>query len=139
MHALAERFLVDLKSAPNFVCAFAIFLFFVRLDIGSVWWINAAARPAFAVYVAHQTPAFWPVLWPRILRTPDWWGGPWTPLLAVLAALAVYVAVAIPETLRLRLLEPRWTRTRLFSALAGAIDRLCGAPVPSSSDVREVS
>lgn len=139
LHALAERFLVDLKSAPNFVCAFAIFLFFVRLDIGSVWWINAAARPAFAVYVAHQTPAFWPVLWPRILRTPDWWGGPWTPLLAVLAALAVYVAVAIPETLRLRLLEPRWTRTRLFSALAGAIDRLCGAPVPSSSDVREVS
>ena len=126
VHALAQRFLDDLKSAPNFLCAFALFLFFARIDLGSVRWINAAARPAFAVYVAHQTPAFWPVLWPRIVRTPEWWGQAWTPLAAIGATLAVYAAVALVETARLRLLEPRWTRTRAFAALARAVDRLCG-------------
>ena len=124
VHALASRFLADIKSAPNVLCALCLFLFFAKLDLGSVRWINAAARPAFAVYVAHQTPAFWPVLWTRIVRAPDWRGTAWTPLVAVLAVLAIYAAVAVVETLRLRLLEPRWTRTRLFSALAGALDRL---------------
>ena len=76
--------------------------------------------------MAHQTPAFWPVLWPRIVRTPEWWGQAWTPLAAIGATVAVYAAVALVETARLRLLEPRWTRTRAFAALARAVDRLCG-------------
>ena len=55
-----ERILADFKSLPMFLSAFCIFVFFAKTDIGSRGWINALARPAFAVYVAHQTPAFWP-------------------------------------------------------------------------------
>ena len=127
IHRIAEWYLADLKSAPNFLAALGLFACFAKLDLGTVRWINAAARPAFAVYVAHQTPAFWPLLWTRIVRCPAWWGNPWTPLAAIGAALALYAAVALLETARLRWLEPLWTRSRPFAALSRAIDRLVGA------------
>ena len=128
VHALAERFLADIKSAPNFFCALAFFVFFAKLRMAPNRFVNAAARPALAVYVAHQTPAFWPLLWPRIVRTPAWWGFWWTPLAAVAAVLAIYAAVALVETARLRWLEPLWTRSRAFALLARPFDRLAGAP-----------
>jgi surface polysaccharide O-acyltransferase-like enzyme len=123
VHRVAEWYLSDIKSAPNFLCAVSLFAFFAKLDIGSVRWINAAARPAFAVYVAHQTPAFWPLLWPRIVQCPAWWGRPWTPLAAVGVALAIYAAVGIVEAARLRWVEPLWLRSKLSERLAGMLDR----------------
>ena len=129
---LSQRFLSDLKSAPNFLCALSFFVFFLKLRVRPNRFANAAARPAFAVYVAHQTPALWPVLWTRLLRTPDWWGFWWTPLAAVGAVLALYAAVASLETLRLRFVEPLWTRSRPFARLAAAIDRLLAADGPDA-------
>lgn len=124
VHAAAEWYLADLKSAPNFFCALAWFLFFARLRLPHLPAVNAAARPAFAVYVAHQTPAFWPLLWNRILRCPDWRGEPWTPLTALAAVLALYAAVALLETLRQRFLERPVLASRPFTALAALLDRL---------------
>ena len=126
VHKVAEWYLADIKSAPNFLCALGIFGFFAKLDIGSARWINAAARPAFAVYVAHQTPAFWPLLWTRIARCPEWWGRSWTPWAAVGVAVAIYAAVGIVEAARLRWLEPLWSRSPLCKGLARAVDRLVG-------------
>jgi surface polysaccharide O-acyltransferase-like enzyme len=126
VHKVAEWYLADIKSAPNFLCALGFFGFFAKMDIGSVRWINAVARPAFAVYVAHQTPAFWPVLWKKIAGCPGWWGRPWAPLAAVGVALAIYAAVGIVESLRLRWVELPWTRSGLFRRLAGAVDRMVG-------------
>lgn len=137
VHALAERFLADLKSAPNALCALALFVFFAKLRMRPRRFLNALARPAFAVYVAHQTPAFWPLLWPRIVRTPEWWGQWWTPIAAVGAVLAVYGAVALVEALRLRLVEPLWTRSRAFAFLAGRIDRFVRPPCAAGTDAAD--
>ena len=139
VHALAERFLADLKSAPNALCALALFVFFAKLRMRPRRFLNALARPAFAVYVAHQTPAFWPLLWPRIVRTPEWWGQWWTPIAAVGAVLAVYGAVALVEALRLRLVEPLWTRSRAFAFLAGRIDRFVRPPCAAGTDAASSS
>ncbi len=130
VHALAERFLADLKSAPNALCALSLFVFFAKLRLPTLRLANAAARPAFAVYVAHQTPAFWPLLWPRIVGTPDWWGRWWTPLAAVGAVLAIYAAVSLLEAARLRWIEPLWTRSRPFARLAGLLDSAVGRADP---------
>ena len=97
----AERILADFKSLPMFLSAFCIFAFFAKTDIGSRGWVNALARPAFAVYVAHQTPAFWPHLWTDIIRCREWAGLSSAPLIALCCALSVYLAIAAVETLRL--------------------------------------
>lgn len=127
VHHLADWYLADIKSLPNALAALGIFGFFVKLDLGCIRWLNAAARPAFAVYVAHQVPAFWPLLWTRLVHCPAWRGRPWTPLAAIGVALSLYVAIALLETARRRWLEPLWLRSRPFATLAHALDRFVGA------------
>ena len=127
VHALASRFLDDLKSAPNFLCALSFLVFFAKLRLPHIPFVNASARPAFAVYVAHQAPVFWPILWTRIVCCQTWRGRPWTPLAALGIVLAIYAVVAILETVRLRFLEPLWTRSRTFLRLTFLLDRLVGA------------
>ncbi len=104
-YRIASMVLADFKSLPMFISAFCIFVFFAKTDIGSRKWINLAARPAFAVYVAHQTPAFFPHLWADIIRCQDWYCRPDAPLVAVGFTLAIYSAVALAETARLHLLR----------------------------------
>ena len=120
----AAWLLADFKSAPSFLCALGLFVFFAKTDIGSVRWIDAAARPAFAVYVAHQTPAFWPRLWFDVARCESWRCSPWAPLVALGVAVAVYAAFGLLETARLRLLR----------ALAPRFGGGRAAPAPDADD-----
>lgn len=122
--AVTEWYLADLKAAPNFLCALAWFLFFARLRLPVMPAVNAAAKPAFAVYVAHQTPAFWPILWNRIVRCPDWRGETWSPFVAIAAVIALYAAIALLEILRQRFLERPLLSSTPFRRLAACIDRL---------------
>ena len=108
----AAWLLADFKSAPAFLCALCVFVFFAKTRIGCVRWINAAARPAFAVYVAHQTPAFWPRLWTDVARCGSWRDSPWAPLAALGVAVAVYAVFGLLETARLRWIGPFRARNR---------------------------
>lgn len=63
LSTLATRFLVDFKSLPNLVCAFLIFMGFLSLKERNIKVINWMASGSFAVYVVHQTQAFYPTLW----------------------------------------------------------------------------
>lgn len=122
VHTVAEWYLADLKCAPNFLCALAWFLFFARLRLPVIPAVNAAARPAFAVYVAHQTPAFWPLLWNRILRCPEWRGESWTPWVAVGVVVGLYAAVGIVETARQMWVEKRVLGSRGAGWVCGVLD-----------------
>ncbi len=96
----SDQCLRDFKTLPNFVSAILVFAFFIRCDIGSVSWINQLAKPAFAVYVIHQTPAFFPFLWSRICRVETWQSSPWWWALAIGVVIAVYCAGWLLELLR---------------------------------------
>ena len=64
----AELFRASIKSLPNFVIAFCVFVTFLRLRIGHVKWINFFARSVFSVYVIHQIPAVGDWQWKMIVR-----------------------------------------------------------------------
>lgn len=100
VHTIATRFLADIKSAPNFFTALAVFVFFSKLHLPVLPFVNAAARPAFAVYVAHQTPAFWPVLWTMIVPCKAIRGHAWAPAAGLCAAVAIYATIALAELMR---------------------------------------
>ena len=123
VHAVAEGYLADLKSAPNFLCALAWFVFFARLRLPVLPAVNAAARPAFAVYVAYQTPAFWPLLWNRILRCPEWRVESWTPWVAVGVVAGLYAAVGVVEWARQRWVERRVLESRWVRRAGAALER----------------
>ena len=64
----AELYRACIKSLPNLVIAYCVFIIFLRLRIGTVNWINKVARSVFSVYVIHQIPALWSWEWEMVLQ-----------------------------------------------------------------------
>lgn len=124
---IVDRFLIDLKSIPNFLCALATFLFFARIDLGSDRWINAIAKPSFSVYVVHQVPVFYSFLFAGIFRYPDWFGSAWLLPYSILVSVAIYGAVLALDALRVRFIEPLYARTAAFRAVGSAMERFLSA------------
>ena len=98
--ALAVHFLEDFKTLPIFFVSLTVFQFFLRLDLGSVRWINRLAKSGFAVYVIHQTPAFYPFLWSGVFAVESWLQSAWYPLFAVGTVVSVYLAAVLIDSVR---------------------------------------
>lgn len=56
----------DYKSLPNFISSFLIFYGFSKLKFKSNKVINWIGSSTLAVYIIHQTPIFYPILWKYI-------------------------------------------------------------------------
>ena len=105
---VVDYWIVNIKSLPNFLCAFLVFLGFLRWDIGVVKWINFLARSVFAVYIVHQTPAFIHFQWEVLFHadslahaSPAVFAG------GVLGiSFAVFLVVSAFDLIRIRFLEP---------------------------------
>lgn len=114
---VANYWLDNIRTLPNLACAFCIFMFFLRTDIGSIRTVNFLARSVFAVYVVHQIPAFRDFEWRTICRA-DLLSGLPTGLyaLSILGiATAVFVSVTAFDSLRLA----------LFSAVEAKLRKGC--------------
>ncbi len=105
---IADYWIVNIKSLPNFLCAFLVFLGFLRLDFGVVKGVNFAARSVFAVYIVHQTPAFIHYQW-KVLCRADSFVNAEPAMFAggvVGISFAVFLVVSAVDFIRLRFLEP---------------------------------
>ena len=130
---IADYWSVNIKSLPNFLCAFLVFLGFLRLDFGVARWINFAARSVFAVYIVHQTPAFLHFQWNVLFHADSLvTASPAVFVCGVVGiSLAVFLAASAVDYLRLRFLEPyymasspvKWITFKLSSFYAGEGDR----------------
>lgn len=99
---IASGFLFNIRSFPNLLCAFAIFTYFAKLDIGSIRPINAIAESSFAVYIVHQTPALMSYEWEHIWHISAWHDARATvfyPLL-VFVVTGTYAAVSVLDAIR---------------------------------------
>lgn len=124
---IADYWIVNIKSLPNFLCAFLVFLGFLRLDFGVVKGINLAARSVFAVYIVHQTPAFIHFQWHVLCRADSFVDA--SPVVfaggVVSISIAVFLVVSAVDYLRYRFLEPhymalppvKWISSKITSLL----------------------
>lgn len=105
----ANYWLDNIRTLPNIACAFCIFAFFIKTDIGCIRVINFLAKSVFATYVIHQIPAFREFLWNSICQAHTISSLP--PTLYASAILGVGISVLIAATLLYML------RAKLFSAI----------------------
>ena len=126
--AVADYWIVNIKSFPNFICAVFAFVGFLRLDIGSNRGINAAARAVFAVYIIHQVPAFIQFQWMKIFCAAQLLDA--SPLMfacgTVGVALAVFIGASIIDFVRRRYLEPFYMSSAPVKWLVFRIAKLYG-------------
>lgn len=115
--SLIEQYMTDYKSLPTFACSIFLFYFFQHIDIGKNKIINWLAGSAFAVYIIHQTPNFYMLLWNDIYKSQYWVGSRWIILGSFGVGLSVYLCSVIVDKIRIAYIEPIYERSRLFKFL----------------------
>ena len=123
----ATQCLADFKTVPNLASALLVFHFFLHLRLGSVGWINWIASSAFAVYVIHSTPAFYPFLWSNVFQVGRWMYSESYPLYTAGVIAAVYLSGIVLEFPR-RLLVERCLLSRV--AIQKLLKRVDGVLKP---------
>lgn len=64
--SLAKQYLVDIKTLPNFAIALSVFTFVLKIKERNNMIIIKLARTTFPIYIFHQVPAFYSILWDKI-------------------------------------------------------------------------
>lgn len=103
---LASQYLHDCKTFPNLLVALLVFLPVVSAKACSVPFVNWVAKSAFAVYVIHQTPAFFPFLWKDVCHVGSWVDSPYFAVFAVAVVIGIYAVGCILEPLRAAAVTP---------------------------------
>lgn len=93
----AGRIAVNIRTLPNLFCAFVIFFFFLKTDIGRIRLVNYFAKSVFAVYIVHQIPAFRLFLWKNICHANKLIG--FDPCLYTLSIMGIAISILIAVTL----------------------------------------
>lgn len=96
---LANDYLINFKSIPNFVCALLIFFFFNAFEFKSKI-VNVLAKGSFSVYIVHQTKVFYPILWTWILNKSCVTGGTYSVLKSLLIIAIFYLMITFFEIIR---------------------------------------
>lgn len=110
----AIQYIDDFKSVPNLLISLCIFYFFIRLDIGNNKYINWFAGSAFAVYIVHQTPNFYEILWNNIYQIPSWIGSDWFIWYLFTFVFLTYIWIVLFDQARKNLFEPIWINSHVY-------------------------
>ncbi len=121
--SLTDQYISDIRSLPNFLCGFFVFVFFLNMDIGSNRIVNEVAKTAFGVYAIHAVPAFSDFLWYRIYRCDVWKNSKYVSLYFIAAVLSVYFFASVIDRLRMKWIEPIWQKSRVFQFLCRKIEK----------------
>lgn len=111
---LANDYLVNFKSIPNFICALLIFSFFNVIDFKSKI-VNDLAKGSFPVYIVHQTKVLYPILWTWILNESCIAGGAYSVLKSLIIIAAFYLIITFFENIRSK--NRFFYKTHLYSVM----------------------
>jgi len=117
-----NQFISDYKTLPNLFIAISIFYFFKCTNIGRNMVINFFASSALGIYIIHQTPAFQPILWNKILYCSVWANNSYLLLHVLVAVLLLYFFLTLCSLLYTLIFERYWISSKLYLFLEKKID-----------------
>lgn len=118
---LAEQYLSEITTLPNFIIAFFISIWVMSLREHHSKLINALAKPTFAVYIVHQVPAFISFIWARIFFADRWKENHHFWYLFVVF-VAIYTVCILTEYIRRDLIENKIVNLKLFDSISDSIN-----------------
>lgn len=116
------QYIEDIKTIPNFICAFAIFTFFISLKSKNNKIINYISSTSFGVYIFHQVPVFINVLWYNIFLCDKWSYPKLIVLYTILIAISVYIMGSVIDIIRKKFFEKKFLDNKISNYICNKID-----------------
>ena len=82
------------------VLSILIFTFFVKLQMGSISWINTIASTTIGIYLIHDNCYVRDILWTKLLSTERFYESPYLVLHAVICIVIVFIGACGIDMLR---------------------------------------
>lgn len=120
---LSKQYLDDIKTIPNFLCAFLIFVFFLNINMNKNVYINKAAKSVFAIYIVHQVPLFIPFLWNNIFKCYLWPPSNIIIIYCIVTVFAIYIIGSIVDFLRIKYIEQVWIRSKAYNIMCSVLEK----------------
>jgi uncharacterized membrane protein SirB2 len=123
LSSVASYYYLHYESLIGFVCSFCLFCVFLHIDIGTNKVINWLSASVFAVYLIHQTWAFYPFLWNGIYHVNEYvWSGKFSMYLIFLE-VSLFLACAIIDSVRRWLFAKTIYRCKIYQKVCEKIDK----------------
>lgn len=123
MTSLSNRCIHDIKSIPNFFISLGVFYGFLHLDIKGNKMIDFLAKGSFSVYIVHQVPAFYNVLWTNIFKGVNYINDELFIVIFILQIIGFYGVVSFIDLVR-RKLETIWLNAYFNRKIQCLIDSI---------------
>jgi hypothetical protein len=124
LYILSNQYLLDIKTLPNVLCAFFIFLYFIMKTEKNNEFMNRIGSYSFCAYLVHQVPAFYNFLWKNIYKSDSFKNMQFSVVYVIAVAVTVYLAASAVEIVRVRWLEPVYVKTYFFRTMEDKIDSI---------------
>lgn len=126
INVLGIQYIHDIKTLPNFLCAFLISMSVLTMKTHRNGLINKIASYSFSVYLFHQVPAFIQVLWTNIFNAEMLKRLPCGAVVVVLVGIVVYGMASIVEAIRLNTVDKIFMKSKFVNKLCYKIDDYYG-------------
>ena len=120
---ICSRFLHDFKTIPNVFISFCVFFGFINMKPRYSKFVNELAAGSFAVYIIHQTPVFYPILW-RTLINSGLFDGKKLAFSFLIAVPMIYLLFSTIDEIRRKKIEPRILKTKIIYKISKSIQSL---------------
>lgn len=108
------HFYAHYEALLGFACSLALFLAFKNWDIGYNRFVNLISRSVFAVYIIHQTPAFYQYMWNGIFHVDAAAGQGSIVGYSLLVIAVIFAACVCIDNIRLFITERLVYKSRLY-------------------------
>lgn len=120
---LSRQYLSDIKTIPNLLCAGLIVSAFINMKPRSNKVINYVSSATLSLYIIHQVPVFYPILWRTVFNSERWvLTHRFSYIFVVFGSLLI--SAIILDWLRTKFLEPLWVNSKLYRKAEALIDRI---------------
>ena len=120
--SIAKQYIDDYKSIPNFLISLCFFYFFININLGNIKIINKIAVSAFSVYIVHQTPNLYQIIWNDMYFVTYWQKSEWLIGYCIGVSLLTYGWISIVDCLR-RYLQPIITNSFIFMKFSNRMNQ----------------
>lgn len=114
------QYLGDYKSIPNFLCSCLIFIYFTKFELRNKT-INNVAQNTLDVYIIHQVPVFYPVMW-NMFRPYTWQQSNYFGFYYTVIVASVFIICTVIGRVREQYLEPIWCRSKSFNRICNRLN-----------------
>lgn len=109
------------EALPGFMCSIFLFLAFKNWNINYYRPINLISRSTFAVYIIHQTPAFYRYMWNGIFHVNDAVQKHNVIGYSLIVMVVIFAVCVTVDNIRLFLMEKLICKSKTYRRVCGKI------------------